>query len=316
MHRDLFPEIIPYETGALPLGDGHEMYWEQSGNPKGAPVLFLHGGPGAGTNANNRRFYDPEFYRIILFDQRGCGKSTPNASVVNNTTQHLIADIELLREFLGIESWVVFGGSWGSTLALAYAQSFNIRCRGLILRGIFLCDKEEVDWFIYGMRRFFPEAWRGFSDVIPESKREDLLQAYQNLLENPDPAINLPAARAWVSYEANCSTLKTKQETFLDSTDSDSILALARLEAYYLANNGFLKENYLLNNMNSIRHLPGVIIQGRYDMVCPPTTAYRLASAWPEAHIEIVGNAGHSSLEPGIRKALVGATEMMKKLEW
>ena len=316
MHRDLFPEIMPYENGTLPLSDGHEMYWEQSGNPKGAPVLFLHGGPGAGTNANNRRFYDPEFYRIILFDQRGCGKSTPNASIDNNTTQHLIGDIELLREYLGIESWLVFGGSWGSTLALAYAQLFNNRCRGLILRGIFLCGKEEVDWFIYGMGRFFPEAWRSFANAIPESERLDLLTAYQNLLVHPDTDINLPAARAWVSYEANCSTLRTKENVFWDSTDSNSILALARLEAYYLANNGFFKENYLLNNMKAIRHLPGVIVQGRYDMVCPPTTAYRLASAWPEAHMEIIGDAGHSSLEPGIRKSLVKATEMMKKIEW
>jgi len=183
LHRDLFPEIMPYETGTLPLSHGHEMYWEQSGNPEGQPILFLHGGPGAGTNSNNRRFYDPEFYRIILFDQRGCGKSTPNASVDNNTTQHLIADIEILREFLGIEKWFVFGGSWGSTLALAYAQSFNNRCRGLILRGIFLCATEEVDWFIYGMGRFFPEAWQEFSNAIPESKRTDLLTAYLNLLE-------------------------------------------------------------------------------------------------------------------------------------
>ena len=315
MHIDLFPEIMPYETGALPLSHGHEMYWEQSGNPKGEPILFLHGGPGAGTNANNRRFYDPEFYRIILFDQRGCGRSTPNASIDNNTTQHLIADIELLRESLGIEKWFIFGGSWGSTLALAYAQSFYNRCRGLILRGIFLCDKEEVDWFMYGMRRVFPEAWCSFSNAIPESKRADLLTAYQNMLENPDPDINLPAARAWVSYEANCSTLRIKQNILWDSTNTSSVLALARLEAYYLANNGFLKENYLINNMDSIRHLPGVIIQGRYDMVCPPTTAYRLASAWPEARIEIVADAGHSALEPGIRKALVEATEMMKKIE-
>ena len=315
MHRDLFPEIMPYETGTLPLSHGHEMYWEQSGNPEGQPILFLHGGPGAGTNSNNRRFYDPEFYRIILFDQRGCGKSTPNASVDNNTTQHLIADIELLREFLGIEKWFVFGGSWGSTLALAYAQSFNNRCRGLILRGIFLCAKEEVDWFIYGMGRFFPEAWQEFSNAIPESKRTDLLTAYLNLLENPDPDINLPAARAWVSYEANCSSLQIKQNIFLDSNNTENILALARLEAYYLANNGFLKENYLINNIDSIRHLPGVIVQGRYDMVCPPTTAYCLASVWPEARIEIIADAGHSALEPGIRRALVKATEMMKKIK-
>ena len=313
MRRDLFPEITPYETGVLPLDGGHVMYWEQSGNANGAPVLFLHGGPGAGTTPTHRRFFDPGHYRIVLFDQRGAGKSTPNATVDQNTTQHLISDIERLRETLGIEQWLVFGGSWGSTLALAYAQAHPARCRGLILRGIFLCGAEEVDWFLHGMGRFFPDAWQRFAGAVPEAERGDLLAAYRRRLESRDPDVHVPVARAWAAYEATCSTLRPNGDAVAAMSDPAGALALARLEAHYLAHNAFLEDGALLANIDVIRHLPGAIVQGRYDMVCPPATADRLAQAWPEANFEIVADAGHSALEPGIRTALLKATESMKQ---
>lgn len=313
MRRELFPELTPYETGVLPLDHGHLMYWEQSGSATGAPVLFLHGGPGAGTTPTHRRFFDPNFYRIVLYDQRGAGKSTPRASIEANTTSDLIADIERLRETLGIERWLVFGGSWGSTLALAYAEAHPDRCRGLILRGVFMCGAEEVDWFLYGMGHFFPEAWRKFGSGVPEAERGDLLTAYRQRLEDPDPKVHGPAAQAWAAYEATCSTLRPNGDAVAAMGDSAGCLALARLEAHYLANHAFFEEGALLANIGAIRHLPGVIVQGRYDMVCPPTTADRLAQAWPEARFEIVADAGHSALEPGIRAALLKATELMKQ---
>ncbi len=313
MRRELFPEITPYETGVLPLDGGHVMYWEQSGNPNGAPALFLHGGPGAGTTPTHRRFFDPGHYRIVLFDQRGAGKSTPAASIVDNTTPHLIADIERLRETLGIEHWLVFGGSWGSTLGLAYAQAHPKRCRGLILRGVFLCGDEEVDWFLNGMGRFFPEVWRKFAAGVPEAERGDLLGAYRRRLEDSDPEVHVPAARSWAAYEATCSTLRPNGDAVAAISDPAGALALARIEAHYLAHHAFLENGGLLANMDTIRHLPGVIVQGRYDMVCPPATADRLAEAWPEARLEIVADAGHSALEPGIRAALLNATETMKQ---
>lgn len=313
MRRELFPEITPYETGALPLDGGHVMYWEQSGNPNGAPVLFLHGGPGAGTTPTHRRFFDPSHYRIVLFDQRGSGKSTPAASIEGNTTPHLIADIERLRKTLDIEQWLVFGGSWGSTLGLAYAQAHPDRCRGLILRGVFLCGAEEVDWFLDGMGRFFPEAWRNFAAGVPEAERGDLLNAYRRRLEDPDPGVHVPAARSWAAYEATCSTLRPNGDAVAAMSDPAGALALARLEAHYLAHHAFLENGGLLANIDAIRHLPGIIVQGRYDMVCPPATADRLAAAWPEARLEIIADAGHSALEPGIRAALLQATETMKQ---
>ncbi len=313
MRRELFPEITPYETGVLPVGDDHVMYWEQSGNPDGAPVLFLHGGPGAGTTATHRRFFDPKHYRIVLFDQRGAGKSTPSASIEANTTQHLVGDIERLRATLDIGQWLVFGGSWGSTLGLAYAQAHPERCRGLILRGIFLCGAGEVDWFLNGMGRFFPEAWHNFVDGVAEAERGDLLNAYRRRLESQDPEVNVPAARAWAAYEATCSTLRPNGDAVAATRDAAGALALARLEAHYLAHNAFLEGGTLLANIDAIRHLPAIIVQGRYDMVCPPATADRLAKAWPEARFEIIADAGHSALEPGIRAALLLATEKMKQ---
>jgi len=313
VRRELFPEIAPYETGMLPLGGGHVMYWEESGNPRGAPVLFLHGGPGAGTTPTHRRFFDPTHYRIILFDQRGAGKSIPSASIDNNTTAHLIADIEQLRVARGVEHWLVFGGSWGSTLALAYAQAHPARCCGLILRGIFLCGGDEVAWFLQGMGRFFPEAWRAFAAAVPEASDGDLLDAYRRRLADADPDVHLPAARAWAKYEATCSTLRPNGDAVAAMHDTTGALALARLEAHYLAHRAFLDDGALLTGIDAIRHLPGFIVQGRYDMVCPPATADRLAAAWPEARYQIVADAGHSALEPGIRAALIEATETMKQ---
>ena len=313
-HRDLFPEINPYEVSKLKLSDGHVMYWEQSGNPNGEPIVFLHGGPGAGTTSMHRRFFDPTYYRIILFDQRGAGKSTPIGSILSNTTQHLVADMEYLREYLLIEKWFLFGGSWGSTLALAYAQSHVVRCKGLILRGIFLCSPEEVEWFLYGMSRFFPDEWKKFVNEIDESERHDLLSAYKRRLDSTNAEINLSAAKAWAEYEASCSTLRGNEQSYSFLSNNDVMLALARLEAHYLVNNAFLGNGALIKNMEIIKHLPGIIIQGRYDMGCPPITADNLASSWPGAEYKIINDAGHSAFELGTRNALVAATEKMKQI--
>lgn len=309
---ELFPALEPYASGRLKLDSRHSMYWEQSGNPDGLPVVFLHGGPGAGASPTHRRFFDPEQWRIIIFDQRGSGRSTPLADLVDNTTQHLVDDIEALRNHLGVERWLVFGGSWGSTLGLAYGQAHPERCLGFVLRGIFLCGEREVDWFLYGMRRVFPEAWRDFSTYLPERERGDLLAGYYRRLIDPSPTVHLPAARVWSRYEGACSTLLPNIETAMTFADDRVALGLARMEAHYFHHRIFLAENQLLDNINRIRHLPGVIIQGRYDMVCPIETADALHRAWPEARYQIVPDAGHSALEPGIRAALISATERLK----
>ncbi len=312
--RELYPDIDPYETGELALGGPHVMYWEQSGNPKGAPVLFLHGGPGAGATAAHRRFFDPEHYRIVIFDQRGSGRSRPLGELADNTTHHLIADIETLRQRLGIERWLVFGGSWGSTLALAYAQAHADRCQGLVLRGIFLCRRQEIDWFLYGLRTVFPEPWHAFAGHLPAGERADLLGNYHRRLIDPDPAIHLPAARAWSTYEGSCSTLMPSPETVAAFGSDRMALGLARIEAHYFMNHIFMAEGALLSHIGRIRHLPTVIVQGRYDMVCPIATADDLVRAWPEAEYIVVPDAGHSAMEPGTRAALVAATEKMKRL--
>lgn len=310
----LFPQVAPHRTGFLEPGGMHRIYWEESGNPEGMPVLFLHGGPGSGTSPAQRRFFDPAYYRIILFDQRGSGKSTPYAELADNTTPHLIADIELLRQTLAIEKWLVFGGSWGSTLALAYGEAHPQACLGFVLRGIFLCRESEIDWFLYGVRTLFPEAWRDFVSPIPQDERADLLAAYHARLTDPDPAIHLPAARAWAHYEAACSML-LPNEGLISSFESGAVaLSLARIEAHYFLNNIFLPENSLLDNLHKIRHLPAVIVQGRYDAVCPVVTADELARAWPEAFYEVVADAGHAAFEPGIAQALVEATEAFKDM--
>jgi len=311
--RDLFLPIEPYSTGHLRLDSVHTMYWEQSGNPDGAAALFLHGGPGAGATAVHRRFFDPAHYRIVIFDQRGAGRSTPLGETRDNSPEHLVADIERLREELGISRWLVFGGSWGSTLALHYAETHPERCAGLVLRGIFLCRQSEIDWFLYGMRAVFPEAWRALAGFLPESERGDILDAYHRRLIDPDPRIHMPAARAWSLYEGACSTLLPNPETLAAFGEDRLALGLARIEAHFFTRHLFSGEHDLIRRIDRIRLIPGVIVQGRYDMICPIRSADELARAWPEAEYVIVPDAGHSAMEPGIREQLVQATDRMKR---
>ena len=310
--RTLFPEIEPYETGRLAVDSLHHLYWEQSGNPKGVPVVFLHGGPGAGAVPAHRRFFDPRSYRIVIFDQRGAGRSTPLGELADNTTGDLVEDIEKLRQHLGIDRWFVFGGSWGSSLALAYGQAHPDRCLGLILRGIFLCRKDEIDWFMYGMRRLFPEAWETFANFLPEQERRDLLGNYHRRLTDPDPEIHLPAARVWSRYEGSCSTLRPSPEAVSSFLEPATALGLARIEAHYFVNDCFMDEGQLLDNVSRLSGVPGVIVQGRYDAVCPIVSAVELDAAWPDAELHIVTDAGHSAMEPGIRIELIAAMERFK----
>jgi len=306
---DLFPEIGPFETGYLPLSAGHVMYWEQVGSPRGRPVLFLHGGPGAGAGAVHRRFFDPDFWRVVIFDQRGAGRSRPLGSLADNTTADLVGDIERLRRHVGVEQWLLFGGSWGSTLALAYAQAFPERVAGCVLRGVFLGRPSEVEWFLRGLRAIFPDAHAQFASFLPEAERGDLLKGYLARLVDPDPAVHMPAARAWSVYEGSCSTMLPSPETVSSFAQDRTALGLARIEAYYFAHGLFLPAGGLLGGMRRIGHIPAEIVQGRYDMICPACTAFELAAAWPAARLTIVPDAGHSALEPGIRRALVAAVE-------
>jgi proline iminopeptidase len=309
---ELYPDVEPFDSGMLPVDAVHTMYWEQSGNPSGVPVVFLHGGPGAGSSPAHRRFFDPAFYRIVIFDQRGAGRSTPHGELRDNTTPHLIADMETLRTKLGVERWLVFGGSWGSTLALAYGEAHPDRCLGFVLRGIFLCREQEAEWFLHGMRHVFPEAWHKFVGAIPEAERADLLDAYVRRLNHPDPAVHMPAARAWSTYEGACSTLLPNADTVAYFSGDHVALGLARIEAHYFRHRVFLPENALLENVHRLRQIPAVIVQGRYDMVCPTVTADDLHRAWPEAEYVVVPDAGHSAWEPSIRAELVAAVERFK----
>lgn len=310
--QNLFPKIQPFGNGMLSLDSGHEMYWEQSGNPDGVPVLFLHGGPGAGANAAHRRFFDPDFYRIVIFDQRGAGRSKPYAELKDNTTWHLVDDMAALRRHLGIDRWLIFGGSWGSTLALAYGMTHPGHCAGFVLRGVFLGAADEMDWFLNGMQVVFPEAWRAFTGFLPEDEQSDVLEGYYRRLTDPDPMVHLPAARSWNRYETVCSTLLAEKEDGAPSSGGPQSLALARIEAHYFKNGMFLEDDYLLSNIDKVRDVPAVIVHGRYDMICPIITADKLATAWPKAEYVIVRDAGHSAMEPGIRSALVDATEGLK----
>ncbi|EWY37345.1 proline iminopeptidase [Skermanella stibiiresistens SB22] len=311
---ELFPSIDPYQTGLLQVDAVHTLYWEQSGNPRGVPVVFLHGGPGAGASPTHRRFFDPSHYRIIILDQRGAGRSTPLGEIRDNTTDHLVADLEHLRTELGVAKWHVFGGSWGSTLGLAYAQSHPERCLGLMLRGIFLMRRSEIQWFLYHMRTIFPEAWTNFSDFLPEDERGDLLESYYQRLTGADHGMRMAAARVWSMYEGACSTLLPSPELLSASGEDTHALGLARIEAHYFRNNILTPENRLLIGVERIRHIPAVIVQGRYDIVCPIATADELRRAWPEAEYVVVSDAGHSAMEPGIRAALVAATERFKNV--
>ena len=308
----LYPEIAPYASGWMAADSPHELYWEQSGRPDGAPVLFLHGGPGAGATADDRRYFDPAHYRIVVFDQRGAGRSRPRGALENNTTPHLIADIERLRALLGVERWVLFGGSWGSTLALAYAEAHPERCLALVLRGVFLCRPREIDWFLHGMGRFFPEHWRAFAGHLPAAERGDLLAGYHARLTDPDPHIHMPAARAWSRYEGACSTLLPNPAAAAIFERDDIALGLARIEAHYFANRIFLPDNALLENIARIRGVPGFIAQGRYDMVCPAASADDLAAAWPEAEMFVAEDAGHSAAEPALRDRLVAVMDRLR----
>jgi proline iminopeptidase len=311
---DLFPDIGPFETGYLPLSDGHVMYWEQVGNPQGKPVLFLHGGPGAGAGAVHRRFFDPNVWRVIIFDQRGSGRSRPLGELEANTTPHLVEDIETLRKFLGIERMLLFGGSWGSTLALAYAQAHPETVTGAVLRGIFLGRPCEVEWFLYGMQRVFPDAHAAFAQFLPPEERGDLLAGYLKRLIDPDPLIHSPAARSWSVYEGSCSTLLPSFEAVSAFAQDRSSIGLARIEAHYFNHDLFLPPGGLLAHMEALRNIPGEIIQGRYDMICPAQSAFELAAAWPLARLTIVPDAGHSALEPGARMALIAALDRCRNL--
>jgi|TARA_A100001037_G_scaffold303324_1_gene337026 proline iminopeptidase len=315
IRRTLYPEIEPHKRGWLAVDDLHNLYWEQSGNPKGVPVIFLHGGPGAGAVPAHRRFFDPRYYRIIIFDQRGAGRSTPLGELTDNTTTDLINDIEKLRQHLSIERWFVFGGSWGSSLALAYGQAHANRCLGLVLRGIFLCRKVEIDWFMNGMRRIFPEAWEAFANFLPEQERDDLLGNYHRRLIDPNPEIHLPAARVWSRYEGSCSTLRPNPEALSSLLEPTAALGLARIEAHYFVNNCFMRDGQLLEEVSRLASVPCIIVQGRYDAVCPIVSAVELAASWPDAELHIVTDAGHSAMEPGIRSNLISAMENFKSIE-
>ncbi len=312
LRHELYPAIEPRESGLLPLDDLHTMYWEECGSPNGVPVLFLHGGPGGGASPRARQFFDPWHYRIVVFDQRGAGRSAPLGETRQNSTQQLIDDIERLREKLGIERWLVFGGSWGSTLALAYGQAHPARCLGFVLRGIFIGDDAEIDWFISGIRHVFPEAHRALLAHVPPDRHADVIGWFHEHLAHPDPAVHMPLARAWSSFEASCSTLLPDATLMAHSEEDVIAIGIARMETHYFVHRLFLERGALMAGIAKLRHLPCSIVQGRYDMVCPIVTADALARAWPEAHYVVVPDAGHSAWEPGITAALVRACERMK----
>jgi proline iminopeptidase len=312
--RTYYPPIEAYRTGRLPVSHGHELYFEESGNPNGKPVVFVHGGPGGGTEPKQRRFFDPAVYRIVLFDQRGCGKSTPFASLEHNTTWDLVADMEVLREHLKIDAWQVFGGSWGSTLALAYAQTHPKRCTELVLRGIFLLRKWEIDWFYQdGTSHLFPDAWEKYLAAIPVAERGDLVAAYYKRLTSPDAKVRSDAAKAWSQWEGRTSYL-LPNESYLSKTGEDAFAdAFARIECHYFVNRGWLEnDKALLANVPKMKDIPGVIVQGRYDVVCPMESAWALHRAWPEADLRIVEDAGHAAHEPGILHELIEATDRFR----
>jgi proline iminopeptidase len=312
--RDFYPDIEPHASGRLRVSDLHEIYWEVSGNPQGKPVVFVHGGPGGGTDAKQRRFFDPAAYRIVLFDQRGCGKSTPHAELTDNTTWTLVSDMERIREMLGIDRWQVFGGSWGSTLALAYAQKHPARVSELILRGIFLLRRKELEWFYQaGASALFPDAWEKYLEPIPVEERGDMMAAYHRRLTSPDRATRVRAAQAWSVWEAATSFLLQRPEHIDHAADDEFSLAFARIECHYFVNRGFFEvDDQLLRDVGRIRHIPTVIAQGRYDVVCPMMSAWDLHRAWPEAEFHVIPDAGHSAYEPGLVDRLIRATDQFR----
>lgn len=306
----LYPEIKPYKRHQLQVSGQHELYVDEAGNPQGLPVLFVHGGPGAACDASSRRFYDPTMYRIVTFDQRGCGRSTPHCELENNTSADLIEDIEAIRKHLGVDKWVLFGGSWGSTLSLLYAQAYPERVEAMILRGIFLCRQCDLDWLYNdGANRIFPDYWAEFIRPIPEIERDDLISAYYRRLTGDDELARMSAAKSWSAWEGNCSRLRPSAEIMAKFTKPHNALALSRIETHYFMNKGFIEENQILNNMDRIKDIPGRIIHGRYDVICPLDNAIALANAWPAAELHIVRDAGHSASETGNIDALIRATE-------
>jgi proline iminopeptidase len=310
--RTLYPPIEPYESGMLDVGDGHRLYWELSGNPDGKPVVFLHGGPGGGSSPEHRRQFNPDKYRILVFDQRGCGRSTPYASLDGNTTWDLVEDIEKLREQVArVDKWQVFGGSWGSTLALAYAQTHSDRVTELVLRGIFLFDQYEIDWMYSpgGASQIYPDKFEEFLAPIPEAERGDLVEAYRKRLTSDDQAEQLNAAKAWSKWEGDIVTLLPSPETIKHFTSPDVAVAVARIENHYMANRGWFEEGQLLEGARKLRGIPGVIVQGRHDSCTPPSAAWKLKQAWPEVELNLIPDGGHLFSEPGILDGLIRATD-------
>ncbi len=310
--RTLYPDFQPYETGHLDVGDGHRLYWELSGNPNGKPAVMLHGGPGGGSSPDHRRQWNPEKYKILVFDQRGCGKSTPYASLEANTTWHLVDDIEKLRtQVAKVDKWMVFGGSWGSTLSLAYAQKHPERCTELVLRGIFLFQQFELDWLYKegGASSLYPDKWDEFASIIPEAERGDFIEAYRKRLLSADADEQLRFAKAWSKWEADTVTVLPRPEVVDHFTSPDVAVAVARIENHYMANKGWLEEGQLLRGAEKIRGIPGVIVQGRHDCCTPPRAAWQLKQAWPEVDLQIVPDGGHLFNEPGILDGLVRATD-------
>jgi proline iminopeptidase len=308
--RTLYPAITPYRSGWLRVSAVLEIYWEECGNPQGKPALFVHGGPGAGAGESSRRFFDPKKYRIVLFDQRGCGRSKPHASLVDNTTWHLVADMEALRKHLGIERWLVFGGSWGSTLALAYAETHAERVTGLILRGIFTLRRWELEWYYqHGASLLFPDKWEGFVAAIPEAERGDMMAAYRRRLTAPERAEQVAAAKAWARWEGETITLLPDPSVSNAFYEDDYALAFARIENHYFVHAGWMDEGQLLADAHKLRDIPGVIVQGRYDTACPPQTAWELHRAWPEADFHLIEGEGHALSQPGILHHLIEATD-------
>ena len=314
--RDLYPPIKPYNQGKLKVSQLHTIHYEESGNPQGKPVVFLHGGPGGGITPMYRQYFDPQQWRIVMFDQRGCGQSTPYAELKENTTWDLVSDIEKLRQHLDIEKWVVFGGSWGSTLALTYSQTHPDSCKGLILRGIFMLRMSEILWFYQeGASYIYPDAWEEYLKPIPPAERDDLLTAFYKRLTSEDKQVRLEAARAWSVWEASTSKLIPSQTSKDRFGMAEFAEAFARIECHYFVNRGFFeRENQIIENIDRLRHLPGVIVQGRYDVVCPMKTAWELHRAWSEAELIIIPDAGHSVSEPGIKDALIQATDRFAAL--
>jgi proline iminopeptidase len=310
--KTLYSELRVDVTGELAVDAIHSLYWEVSGNPDGLPVLFIHGGPGAGSSHNDRRFFDPARYRIVLFDQRGSGRSTPHAELQNNTTANLISDIEALRQHLNIERWVLFGGSWGSTLALLYAQAFPERVMAMILRGIFLCRATDLHWFYQsGADRIFPDYWEDFISHIPDTERDNLMQAYYERLTGANELAKMSCAKAWSTWEGRCATLRPNPEIVHFFAEPHRALSLARIEAHYFVNNAFIAPNQIIENAHKLKNIRGIIVHGRYDVVCPLDNAFALHQAWPGSELQIIRDAGHSSMEPSIVDALVRATDQI-----